>query len=155
MLSTRTIIGIVIGSILIILGGYFLYKDLIKESIDVNDTYAIGKSTTYQFTAPEHSKHFLNVTANSFKLSLASPRGGLQIPEQDYKNQLSLEWVHLIAGESTLKIQNTGDSELKVQGTISAPPVPLEISKHFLVIISGVIIIGVSAAFSIRKPRGF
>src|SRR3990172_6739595 len=98
MLSTRTIIGIVIGSILIILGGYFLYQDLIKESIDVNDTYAIGKSTTYQFTAPEHSKHFLNVTANSFKLSLASPRGGLQIPEQDYKNELSLEWVHLVDG---------------------------------------------------------
>ena len=155
MLSTRTIIGIVIGSILIILGGYFLYQDLIKESIDVNDTYAIGKSTTYQFTAPEHSKHFLNVTANSFKLSLASPRGGLQIPEQDYKNELSIEWIHLIAGESTLKIQNTGDSELKVQGTISAPLDPLQISKHFLVIISGVIIIGVSAAFSIRKPRGF
>jgi hypothetical protein len=155
MLSTRTIIGIVIGSILIILGGYFLYQDLIKESIDVNDTYAIGKSTTYQFTAPEHSKHFLNVTANSFKLSLASPRGGLQIPEQDYKNELSIEWIHLIAGESTLKIQNTGDSELKVQGTISAPLGPLQISKHFLVIISGVIIIGVSAAFSIRKPRGF
>ena len=155
MLSKRTTIGIVVGSVIIAIGLFALITSFGIQTKNIDEPLGLGKSTTYQFTAPVHSKQFLNITGNSFKLSLASPRGGLQIPEQDYKKEVSLEWVHLIAGESTLKIQNTGDSELKVQGTISAPLGPLQISKHFLVIISGVIIIGVSAAFSIRKPRGF
>jgi hypothetical protein len=155
MFSTRTIIGIVVGSAIITIGLYSLITSLGVQTINVNDTYAIGESTTYQFSAPRGSKHFINMTADSFHVNLKSPEGGLQIKEKDFKNELSIEWVHLIDGKSTMKIQNTGDSELKVWGYITALLDPIQMTYHILVIISGVIIIGFSAGFSVRKPRGF
>lgn len=155
MLSTRTIIGIVVGSAIIAIGFYSLITSLGVQTINVNDTYAIGESTTYHFTAPQSSRQFLNMTGDSFHVDLRSPRGGLQIEEKDFKNELSVEWVHLIHGDSILKIQNTGDSELKVHGFITALVDPIQITYHILVITAGVIIIGFSAGFSVRKPRGF
>ena len=155
MLSSRTIIGIIVGSAIIAIGLYSLITSLGVQTINVNDTFAEGESTTYSFTAPKGSKHFLNMTADTFHVNLRSPSGGLQIKEQDFKKELSIEWVHLIDGESTLKIQNTGNSELKVWGYITALLDPIQMTYHILVIISGVIIIGFSAGFSVRKPKGF
>jgi hypothetical protein len=123
--------------------------------VTVNETFAVGESTSYQFTAPNHAKQFLNVTGNSFNLSLASPRGGLQVPEQGYKNNLSLEWIHLTDGKSSVVIKNTGDSELGISGTLQVITDPIQITYHIVVITAGVVIIGFSAGFSIRKPRGF
>ena len=134
MLSTRTIIGIIVGSAIIAIGGYSLITSIGVQEIDVNDTYVSGESTTYQFSAPMNSKHFSNITANSFNVDLVSPQGGLQINEKDFNNELSIEWVHLTDGESTLKIQNTGDSELKVWGYVTALLDPIQITYHILVI---------------------
>ena len=134
MLSTRTIIGIIVGSAIIAIGGYSLITSIGVQEIDVNDTYVSGESTTYQFSAPMNSKHFINITANSFNVDLVSPQGGLQINEKDFNNELSIEWVHLTDGESTLKIQNTGDSELKVWGYVTALLDPIQITYHILVI---------------------
>lgn len=155
MLSTRTIIGIIVGGAIIAIGLYSLITSIGVQEIDVNDTYVVGESTTYRFTAPMTSKHFINITANSFNVDLVSPQGGLQINEKDFKNELSIEWVHLTDGESTLKIQNTGDSELKVWGYVTALLDPIQITYHILVITAGVVIIGFSAGFSVKKPRGF
>ena len=155
MLNKRTVIGISVGSAIIAIGLYSLVISLGIQTVKVNETFRVGESTSYQFTAPIHSKQFLNVTANSFNLTLASPRGGLQIPEQAYKNNLSLEWVHLEDGKSHVTIKNTGDSELRIIGTLQALTDPIQITYHFVVITAGVIIIGFSAGFSIRKPRGF
>jgi len=155
VLSKRTIIGTAVGSVIIAIGLFALVTSFGLQTKNVDETFGLGETTSYQFTAPAHSLQFLNITANSFKLSLASPRGGLQIPEQDYKNELSLEWVHLVDGESQLKIQNTGDSELRINGTLQFLSDPILITYHIVVITAGVIIIGFSAGFSIRKPRGF
>ena len=156
MLNKRTIIGIGVGSAIIVIGLYSLLSSIGVQTINVNETFGIGeKIPPYQFTAPIHSKEFLNITANSFNLSLASPRGGLQVPEQAYKNALSLEWVHLIDGQSRVVIKNTGDSELRVDGTLEVLTDPIQTTYHIVVITAGVIIIGFSAGFSIRKPRGF
>ena len=155
MLSKRTIIGIVVGSVIIAIGLFSLVTSLGLQTKNIDETLGLGKSSTYQFTAPVHSEQSINITGNSFKLSLASPRGGLQISEQDYKNELSLEWVHLVDGDSRVQIQNTGDSELRITGTLQFLTDPILITYHIVVITAGVIIIGFSAGFSIRKPRGF
>ena len=155
MLNKRTVIGISVGSAIIAIGLYSLVSSFGIQTVKVDETFRVGESTSYQFTAPIHSKQFLNVTANSFNLSLASPTGGLQIPEQAYKNNLSLEWIHLLDGKSHVVIKNTGDSELRITGTLQVLTDPIQITYHIVVITAGVIIIGFSAGFSIRKPRGF
>lgn len=155
MLNKRTVIGIGIGSVIVAIGLYSLVSSFGLQTVNVNDTFGVGESTTYRFTAPNHAKQFLNVTANSFNLTLSSPRGGLQIPEQNYKNDLSIEWVHLQDGKSSITIKNTGDSELNIKGTLEVLTDPIQITYHIVVITAGVVIIGFSAGFSIRKPRGF
>jgi hypothetical protein len=155
VLNKRTVIGIGVGSVIVAIGLYSLVISFGLQTMKVDETFGVGESTSYQFTAPNHAKQILNVTGNSFNLSLASPRGGLQIPEQGYKNKLSLEWVHLTDGKSHVVIKNTGDSELGISGTFQFLTDPIQITYHIVVITAGIIIIGFSAGFSIRKPRGF
>ncbi len=155
MLGTRTIIGIVVGSAISAIGIYALFNSFGLQTVNVDDTFQVGESTSYSFSAPEGSKHYLNITADSFEVFLRSPRGGLQITDEQFKRELTVEWVHLLDGESRLKVLNTGDSQLNISGYFTILTDPIQITYHLLVIISGVIIIGFSAGFSVRKPRGF
>ncbi len=155
MLSTRTIIGIVVGSVISAIGIYALVTSFGLQTVNVDDTFQVGESASYSFLAPRSSKHFLNITADSFEVVLKSPKGGLQIKDEQFKRELTFEWVHLEDGESRLKVNNTGNSELNIKGYMTILTDPIQITYHLLVIISGVVIIGFSAGFSIRKPRGF
>ena len=155
MLSKRTGIGIGVGAVIIAIGLYSLVSSLGLQTIQVDDTYGIADSTTYKFTAPENAAQSLKITGNSFNVKLISPKGGLQIPGTDHKDELSIQWVHLQDGESTLIIKNKGDSEIQVKGSLQALIDPIQITYHVLVVIAGLVIIGFSSAFSIRKPRGF
>jgi len=157
MYSKRTVIGIGVGSVITAIGVIALVTSFGLQSINVDDTYGIGEKTTYSLTAPQHAKQFINITGNSFKIDLKSPYAGLQIPESDpdLKNNVDIEWVHLEEGRSILKIRNTGDSELHVTGTLQALTDPLQIMYHVVVIITGIVILGFSSAFSMRKPSGF
>ena len=155
MLSTRTIIGIVIGGAIIAIGSYALVTSFGLQTVNVDDTFQVGESTSYSFSSPQGSKHFLNITADSFEVYLRSPRGGLQITDEQFKRELTIEWVHLIDGESKIKVNNTGNSELNISGYLTTLTDPIQITYHLLVIISGIVIIGFSAGFSVRKPRGF
>ncbi|MCH8859758.1 MAG: hypothetical protein IH843_01185 [Thaumarchaeota archaeon] len=155
MLSTRTIIGIVIGGAIIAIGSYALVTSFGLQTVNVDDTFQVGESTSYSFSAPKGSKHYLNITADSFEVFLRSPRGGLQIKDEQFKRELTIEWVHLEDGETKLKVNNTGDSELNISGYLTILTDPILITYHLLVIITGVVIIGFSAGFSVRKPRGF
>jgi len=154
-MSKRTVIGLVVGSIIIAIGFYALVTSFGIQYVKDNESFVPGESTSYQFQAPIHAKQNLNITGNSFQLSLASPRGGLQVPETDYKNELSLEWVHLVDGQSSVKIKNTGDSDLIVYYEFEVLTDPIQFTYHIMVIITGIIILGFSAGFSIRKPQGF
>jgi len=155
VLSTRTIIGIVVGSAISAIGIIALFTSFGVQTINVDDTYQVGESTSYSFSAPKGSKHFLNITADSFEVFLRSPRGGLQITDEQFKRELTVEWVHLLDGESKLKVLNTGDSQLNILGYVTALTDPIQTVFHILVITAGVVIIGFSAGFSVRKPRGF
>jgi len=155
VLSTRTIIGIVVGSVISAIGIYALVTSFGLQTVNVDDTFQVGESASYSFFAPESSKHFLNITADSFEVVLKSPEGGLKIKDEQFKKELSIEWVHLREGESKLEVRNTGDSELNISGYVTILTDPIQITYHILVIIAGLVIIGFSAGFSVRKPRGF
>lgn len=154
MLSTRTIIGIIVGSAITAIGAYSLVTSFGLHQVDFDDTYSPGASTTYQFFAPKTSKQWINITGDTFQVFLRSPRGGLQL-DDDYKKELSVEWVHLQDGESILKLNNTGNSDLNAKGYFTILTEPIQTTYHILVITAGVVIIGFSAGFSIRKPKGF
>jgi len=154
MLTKKTIIGIIAGSIITAIGLFALISSLGVQTVEVDDIYPVAGSTSYQFEAPVHSREFLNFTGKSFHVKLKSPTGGLQVDE-DFKNNVSFEWFHLIGGQSRVEIQNTGDSELHIVGALEVNLEPILFTYHIMVIIAGVIIVGFSAGFSVRKPRGF
>jgi len=153
VLSKKTGIGIGVGATIIAIGLYSLVSSLGLQTIQVDDTYGIGESTTYKFTAPNHAVQFFNITGTSIHVSLTTPEGGLQIPGKDFKKELNLEWTHLKDGESILKIQNTADSEIRVKGTMQALLDPIQIIFRVLIIIAGIIIVGFSSPFSVGKPQ--
>lgn len=155
MLNSRTIIGIVVGSAIVAIGVYALITSFGLQKVDFDDTFSPGESTTYRFYAPMHSKQWINITGDTFRVDLKTPRGGIQIQDQEYKNELSIEWVHLEDDQSILKLNNTGNSELNAEGYFTVETEAIQSTYHILVITAGVVIIGFSAGFSVRKPRGF
>ena len=155
MLSKRTIIGLVVGGAISAIGLYSLIDSLGLQTEEIDHTYEIAENTSYRFMAPTSAKQFVEIKGKSFQVTLESPEGGLQIRNETYKDELTIEWVHLEEGESFLKIKNLGDSELHVTGTLQFITEFIEITYHIMVLTAGVVIIGFSAGFSIRKPQGF
>lgn len=153
MLSKKTAIGIGIGSLVVALGAYFLLQSF-SNLHDVNDTVDIGKSDVFEFDAQNHYHEILNVTGTSFHVKLKTPSNGLQV-DNDFENKVSFDWVSLADGKHFINITNTGGSPLHVTGKLEAIQNPMIFMSHLIVISSGVLIIGISAAFSVRKPRGF
>jgi hypothetical protein len=154
MLSKRSIFGIAIGLVAVILGTFFLIQGIMTNSHDVNDVVDIGKSDIFSFDALQHYHEFLNVTGTSFHVTLKSPKEGLQV-DRDFTKNVSFDWYSLYNGKHFINITNTGDSGLHVIGKLQAVTNPLIFTSHLIVISSGVLIIGISAAFSIRRPKGF
>ncbi len=154
MFTKKTVIGIGIGSLAVILGSYFLITTISTNANQVNDTVDFGKSDVFRFDAQKHFHEQLEITGSSFHVKLKSPTGGLQV-ENDFKKEANFDWVSLEDGQHFINITNTGGSTLHVSGTLEAVTNPLIFLSHLIVITSGVLIIGISAAFSIRKPRGF
>jgi len=154
MLSKKTAIGISAGSVITALGVVSLILSIGIQTQSIDETLSIGKNTVYQFNAQEHFHEILNVTGSSFHVKLETPGNGLQVDE-DFKKEVSFEWYSLEEGQHRIEVQNTGDSNVRVFGTLEFTSDPLLFTYHMLVIISGIIIIGVSAGFTIRKPRGF
>ena len=114
----------------------------------------IGKSDIFSFHALQHYHEFLNVTGSSFHVTLKTPKDGFKLIS-DFKNEISFEWYSLQNGKHFINITNTGGSGLHVIGKLQAVTNPLIFTSHLIVISSGVLIIGISAAFSIRRPKGF
>ena len=154
MLSKKTVIGIGIGCFLIAWGSIFLISSLGKQTQTIDETIGIEQNTIYQFDAQNHFHEILNVTGNSFHVKLETPADGLKV-DQDFKKEVSFEWYSLADGEHRIEVTNTGDSVVRVSGTLEFMSNPIEFAKHMLPIISGIVIIGISAVFTVRKPRGF
>jgi len=156
MLSKRTIIGLIIGIAIIGIGGASLIIHIGTITINENYIVEVGDSAFYTIPAPNHTPQHMMITGDAFDLKLESPSTGLQIPNMtSYKNDLTLDWVHIADGETRIKIQNTGNTELEITGVLIRSSDPIWFTFDLMVIISGMVIIGFSMGFTLRKPKGF
>jgi len=163
MLSKRTIIGLLAGILIIGIGGVSLIQHIgVHTDDDFHDVIEVGAPERYRIPAPNSSPQTMIITGDSFDLKLSSPGVGLQIPSIDsektkesYKNEKILEWTHLEDGETIIQIQNTGNTELEITGVITTSYKPEIITLDFMVLITGVLVIGFSMGFTLRKPKGF
>jgi len=156
MLNKYTIIGLIVGCIISGLGVASMI-DFLVNPIDVmnfDDNFGVGESTTFVFQAQENSFQEFVITGNSLDVKDYTPGNEIKI-DGSYKDKAEISWVNTISGENIIKIQNIGNSELNAKGTLEKSRDPLFLTYHILVIIAGIVVIGFSAAFTVRKPRGF
>ena len=155
MISKRTVIGIGVGSAIIAISIASLFLHFGIQTIEVDETFGLGEATTYRISAPEHTPQKMKITGDTFDVILETPAYGLQVPLTTHKKEVTFDWVHLADGETRINIQNTGNSEIHTTATFQTSTNPLLITYDIMVIITGLVIIGLSLGFSIRKPRGF
>ncbi len=155
MISKRTIIGLIIGCAIIGIGGASLLTHIGTITINENYVVEVGDSAFYTIPAPILTPQSMTITGDAFDLKLESPADGLQIQKTSYKNKVTLDWIHLGDGESKIQIQNTGNTELSITGVLVRSSDPIWFTYDLMVIISGVVIIGFSMGFTLRKPKGF
>ena len=156
MLTKRTIIGLVVGSIIIALGSYSLVSH-IGPTVAVNEyfTVDVGNPISLTISAPANAPQSIEIMGDTFDLKLESPGDGLQIPNTSYKKELILDWVHSADGQSKIKIQNTGNKELDITVKTEQTPDPIGITFDLMLMVSGLVILGLSMGLTVRKPKGF
>ena len=156
MLNKLTIIGIIIGCAISILGAASMITSLNTPNEIQEDTatFGIGDLDKINFIAPENSSQSLTVTGNSFDVKIITPDSKNDV-DASFKNKASFSWTSTIGGQTIITIQNTGDSEFTETYKFELARDPLFFTYSILVIIAGVVIIGFSAVFSARKPKGF
>ena len=155
MLSKRTIIGLIIGIVIIAIGGVSLLQHIGTITINENYVVEVGDSALYTIPAPIHTPQSMTIIGDTFDLKLKSPGDGKQIPRTSFKDKETFDWIHFTDGESIIQIQNTGDKELLITGILIRSSDPIWFTYDVMVIITGMVIIGFSMGFTIRKPKGF
>ena len=156
MLSKFTIIGLIIGGIVSLLGAASMVDSFANpnEIQDTNETFGVGDSDKIRFNAPENSFQTITVTGEAFDVKIITPDDSNNV-DQNIKGKATFSWTNLTPGEIIIQIQNTGNSEFNVSGTFELQRDPLFFTYSILVIVAGIVIIGFSAGFSVRKPKGF
>jgi len=161
MLSKRSIIGLIAGIAIIAIGGASLIQHTGLYTDDFQDVVEVGDTAFYRIPAPALTPQSMKIVGDTFSLKFVSPDGGgintgLQIPNMtSYKDKLTLGWVHLVDGETKIEIQNTGNTELEITGVIITSYKPVIFTLDLMVVITGLVIIGFSMGFTLRKPKGF
>jgi hypothetical protein len=156
MLSKYTVIGLIVGGIITVLGLASLVDSLANpnEIREINDTFGVGDSDKIRFNAPENSFQTLTIIGDTFDVKIFTADGKNNV-DGSYKDKADFSWINTISGENIIQVQNTGKSEFNISGTFELSRDPLFFTYHILVIIAGIVVIGFSAAFSAKKPRGF
>ena len=156
MLNKLTIIGIIIGCAISILGAASMVTSLNTPNEIQEDTatFGVGDLDKINFNAPENSSQSLTITGDSFDVKITTPDSNNDVDES-FKDKASFSWTSSTAGQTIITIQNTGDSEFTENYKFELARDPLFFTYSILVIIAGVVIIGFSAVFSAKKPKGF
>jgi len=95
------------------------------------------------------------IVGDAFDVKLTSPGEGLKISNTSYKKELILDWTHTEDGQTIILVQNTGGSDLEITANTNQTPDPFGITFDLMVMTSGVVILGFSLGFTLRKPKGF
>ncbi len=155
MLSKYTIVGMAVGIVISGIGISALVDSLMNpvRIIEFDENLEVGDNETYSFNARSNSEQKIAVTGDSAHIGLTKPGE----PEYGYnfKKNGDISWQLTDGGQNIVKVQNTGESDLNISGAFEVERDPIFFTYHILVITSGVIIMGFSAVFSVRKPRGF
>jgi len=156
MLNKLTIIGIIIGSVISILGVASMVSSLStpNEIQEDSATFGVGDLDKINFNAPENSYQSLTVTGDSFDIKIVTPDLSNDV-DASFKDKANFSWTSTTSGQTIITIQNTGDSEFTEEYKFELERDPLFFTYSVLVIIAGVVIIGFSAGFSAKKPKGF
>lgn len=160
LITKTTGIGVGVGSIITAIGIIAFFLSIGLQSETINETLSITEDSVYAFNAPTGAHEILNITGNAFYLKIETPTGenepsqSLQVDDEFLKEK-SLDWFGLVDGQHKVTIRNTGDSDVIIKGVFEFTNDPILFTFHVLVIIAGIVIIGVSAGFSAKKPRGF
>ena len=156
MLNKLTIIGIIIGCAISILGAASMVTSLNTPNEIQEDTatFGVGDLDKINFNAPENSSQTLTITGDSFDVKITTPDSSNDV-NASFKNKASFSWTSTTAGPTIITIQNTGDSEFTEKYKFELARDPLFFTYSILVIIAGVVIVGFSAVFSAKKPKGF
>ncbi len=156
MFSKFTIIGLIIGSVISLLGAASIIDSFANpnEIQDTNETFGIGDADKIRFNAPENSFQTITITGDAFDLKIITPDESNNV-DKSIKGKATFSWTNLTPGEIIIQIQNTGNSEFNVSGTFVLQHDPLFFTYSILVIVAGIVVIGFSAGFSVRKPKGF
>lgn len=155
MVTVRTAIGIAVGSIIIGLATASMILDLTRGPLEITEGVDVGMSTTYQINGDVGSNHTITVTGDRFQMELRYPDEQPDTPRTEHQDSHTVEWTQTLAGRTHIIIQNVGSDTLTVDGVFSVATDPIFLAYHVVVITSGVVIIGFSLVFSLRKPRGF
>ena len=156
MLNKLTIIGIIIGSVILILGASSMVGSLTtpNEIQENSATFGVGDLDKINFNAPENSSQSLTVIGDSFDIKITTPDSTNDV-DASFKDKASFSWTSTTSGQTIITIQNTGDSEFTENYKFELARDPLFFTYSVLVIIAGVVVIGFSAGFSAKKPKGF
>ena len=90
MLATRTLIGMIVGGLIIGLGGYSLVDTFGASTVSMNENFVIGSGDNASFSipAPKDAPQYMKIIGDDFDLKLTSPGEGLTIPNTSYKKEL-------------------------------------------------------------------
>tara|TARA_Y100000996_G_scaffold218307_1_gene171564 strand:+ start:445 stop:915 length:471 start_codon:yes stop_codon:yes gene_type:complete len=156
MLNKFTIIGLIIGSVISLLGVSSMVDSISNpdEVQEDSQTFGIGDMDKIQFNAPENSSQSINIVGDSFDVKISTPDSNNDV-DQSFKGKANLSWTSVSSGETIIIIQNTGQSEFTENYRFELERDPLFFTYSILVIIAGIVIIGFSAGFSAKKPKGF
>ena len=155
MLTKTTKIGIGVGVALLgigiaslIVNSPFLHNEVREYTIDVE------KKATYEFDAPKDSHQHFKVTGEKFHIKLETPGDGIQ-KNEDYKKEITFDWNVQKEGTNKITIINNGPSQLKLYYDFNRYGDPALLTHSIMLLITGVVVIGFSAGFSAKKPKGF
>ena len=156
MLNKLTIIGMIIGTAISLLGAASMITSLNSPNEIQEDTatFGVGDLDKINFNAPEKSSQSLTVTGDSFDIKIITPNSSNDV-DASFKDKASFSWSSTTGGQTIISIQNTGDSEFTESYKFELARDPLFFTYSILVIVAGVVIIGFSAGFSAKKPKGF
>ncbi|MDI1494848.1 MAG: putative membrane protein [Cenarchaeum symbiont of Oopsacas minuta] len=146
------VIGTILGVIIIAIGMYSLVTSFGLQDVIIDDAYPVGDRIQYSFNAPPDAVQTFEITGDSFNVLIEGP--GIS-QNESYSDQTILNWSHSKEGRSIMVVSNTGSSDVTVSGVAVISTDPIHIAYHIMVIITGIVILGFSAGFSKRKPRGF
>lgn len=154
MFTKRTVVGLAAGAAIIGIGAAALAGSFGLQQVSGTDVLAEGRSTAFSVTAPAGTEQTVSVSGEKFEMELRNP-SGMEVPRGSHEGTHTVTWLHVSDGTATLSVRNAGEGDVEVDYDFSVVTDPVLFAYHFVVITAGVVIIGFSMGFSVRKPRGF